>query len=139
MVHTAAGAYSWENVLQYDTTFRQLMATYPLRSWAKTYTQAWHLCMTEPLGRKQVTNLKTRGNFSGNPSAQKDWRDDCCWRFNKNRCKKSATECNFDHRCTYCGGWYHGAGVCQRKGKKNVRRDDRQDGRKTTSKHGVKN
>ena len=43
VIHRAAATYQWENVAFYDYTFRQLMATKPWRSWAKTYTQAWNL------------------------------------------------------------------------------------------------
>ena len=39
VIHNAAANFSWENVASYDFTFRQLMASKPWRSWAKTCTQ----------------------------------------------------------------------------------------------------
>ena len=50
VIHTAASSFVWSNVNQYDLTLRHLMAHYPSCSWAKTYTQGWHLAMTDPLG-----------------------------------------------------------------------------------------
>ena len=37
VINTAATAYSWDNVYNYDITFRHLMAFNPQRSWAVTY------------------------------------------------------------------------------------------------------
>ena len=43
------------------------------------------------------------------------WRDNCCWRFNRNgKCDRSG--CTFDNRCSYCGGWTHYAAICKKKG-----------------------
>ena len=114
IIHTAAGSFVWENVSWYDETFRQLMAHCPSRSWAKTYVQAWHLAMVEPLGAAKV---QTGG--AGKPAAgQHDWREDCCWCFNRNQCKKSGNECLYEHRCSYCGGWNHGSFNCRKRNKK---------------------
>ena len=44
-INTAARSYQWENVANYDVTFRHLMAQYPTRSWAKIYNQMWNLAM----------------------------------------------------------------------------------------------
>ena len=38
-INSAASAYVWDNVSQYDITFRQLMSQYPNQSWAKIYNQ----------------------------------------------------------------------------------------------------
>ena len=109
VIHRAAAVYNWENVSFYDFTFRQLMATKPWRSWSKTYTQAWNLAMNEPISKSMSNNNSNNSSSSG-----KDWRDDCCWQFNRNRCKKPAPDCHFDHRCTYCGGWGHGFHNCRK-------------------------
>ena len=43
-----------------------------------------------------------------------DWRDRCCWRYNRgNRCKK--WNCNYDHRCNYCGSYNHGRYNCPKR------------------------
>ena len=43
VINLAASTYVWENVANYDYTFRQLMACNPLRSWANIYLQMWNL------------------------------------------------------------------------------------------------
>ena len=110
VIHKAASVYNWDNVSFYDQTFRQLMATKPWRSWSKTYVQAWNVAMNEPITKSNFNSEK----FAGNKS-EHSWRDDCCWKFNKNKCKKSAQACDFDHRCTYCGGWYHNFLNCRKR------------------------
>ena len=85
------------------------MSQKPWRSWAKTYVQGWNLAMRDPI-------MKSQGNASGNAKGRRDWRDDCCWRFNKNRCREGLN-CHFDHRCTYCGGWGHGYFNCRKRKK----------------------
>ena len=111
VINVAASAYQWSNIAYYDVTFRQLMAFKPNRSWAKIYNQGWNLVMKEPLGSRgsyaqnQNNAQQSNGNQHYNKGGMKrDWRDDCCWRFNKNRCKRA--DCHFDHRCTYCGAWH---------------------------------
>ena len=111
VITTAASTYNWENVAMYDFTFRKLMATKLWRSWAKTYTQGWNIALKEPLNRNMaahITQSKSNNNTGTHNVKTKDWKDECCWRYNKNRCTRSTTDCHFDHRCTYCGGWYHG-------------------------------
>ena len=88
VIHNASMNYAWDNVATYDFTFRQLMASKPWQSWAKTYSQGWNIAlkgqanMIMPGGNqgkmKQGTNFQT---------AVKNWRENCCWKYNKNRCK----------------------------------------------------
>ena len=114
VINLAANSYHWDNVAFYDYTFRQMMSQRPQRSWAETYVQGWNLAMTDPLGNKNnLTGGKsfTTGSQGGNNT--KSWRDNCCWKYNKNKCHKP--ECNWDHRCTYCGGWNHGYYNCRKR------------------------
>ena len=114
IIHTAANTYQWDNLAYYDFTFRQLMAAKPWRSWAKTYTQGWNLALKDPVGLNKSFNHGNQ-NLSGNGKQQmKDWKENCCWRFNKNRCSKSNNECEWDHRCTYCGVWNHSFYNCRK-------------------------
>ena len=108
VIHTAASANSWDNVYYYDVNFRELMASKPWRSWGKTYMQGWNMAFNNSnvgyvTGSSQMANQygTSKVNNNGHP---KSWKDDCCWRFNKNRCKKEGVDCNYDHRCTYCAG-----------------------------------
>ena len=109
VINTAASSFHWDNVDFYDSTFRQLMSQKPWRSWAKTYVQGWNLAMRDPI-------VKSQGNACGNAKGRRDLRDDCCWCFNKNRCREGLN-CHFDHRCTYCGGWGHGYFNCRKRKK----------------------
>ena len=123
VIHTAAASNPWESVYYYDVNFRELMASKPWRSWGKTYTQGWNMAFNNS------NNTSTSNNWNGytssgptKQSSSRNWKDDCCWRFNKNRCKKSGNECNFDHRCTYCACWNHGFHNCRKRLGKQQRR-----------------
>ena len=114
VITTAAASYVWENMSEYDTTFRQLMAAYPQCSWAKIYTQMWNLAMKEPIIRSHFGNANKQnwGNRSASQS-QKEGRDRYCWKFNKNKCK--SRNCDYEHRCKYCDAWGHGFYNCYKK------------------------
>ena len=56
VINTAASSYLWDNVYNYDITFRHLMAFNPNRSWAVTYNQMW--------------NLSMRGSYSKEPRSK---------------------------------------------------------------------
>ena len=96
---SAAHSFIWENVAQYDYAFRKLMEKHPNRSWARTHSQMWSFFM-----RDHVSQSRGQG-ASG--SARKDWREICCWRYNKRHCSKTAQECKFEHRCSVCGSYSH--------------------------------
>ena len=121
IINTAAASYSWENVAFYDYTFRQLMERKPHRSWAKIYTQMWNLAMTDHISKSNNQNFNSYNNNNGkqnhNPQKNGDWRDKCCWRFNKGKCTK--WNCRFEHRCNVreCGSYSHGAFQCSKKKK----------------------
>ena len=117
VIHRAAQSYQWDNVLQYDTTFRRLMAEKPWHSWSKTYTQGWNLAMNDPLPRhnKGGPNKFFPGHGGNSDAGGKSWKDSCCWKFNKGKCSASAAECDFDHMCTYCEKWGHGFHVCYKR------------------------
>ena len=54
VINTAASSYLWDNVYNYDITFRHLMAFNPQRSWAVTYNQMWNLSMRDPLPKISI-------------------------------------------------------------------------------------
>ena len=115
-IHSATSSYQWDNVAYYDYTFRQLMSERPKRSWAKTYAQLWQLALRDPISKASDVSTGSSGSHSNQKSKIKDWRDRCCWRFNRTgKCDKQP--CNFDWRCSYCGIWNsHGANTCRKKG-----------------------
>ena len=120
VIHTAAAANPWDNVYFYDINFRELMASKPWRSWGKTYTQGWNMAFNNA-SANQSAHAVGYSNNNSNGKSNKDWKDDCCWRFNKNRCKRTGADCNYDHRCTYCAGWNHGFYNCRKRLGKNKR------------------
>ena len=113
-INDAAKSFTWECVGYYDYTFRHLMERKPNRSWAKTFPELWNMSMVEPV---------SRNNNNGNNGRKRDWRDNCCWRYNKSICKYGK-DCKFDHRCTYCGG-SHPASRCFKKGSSSRRSESR--------------
>ena len=116
VIHLAASAYAWENVASYDNIFRHLMSQYPDRSWAKTYTQMWHLSMRDPLPQR----FRSVNNSGGGGSGRKQ-RDNYCWKFQKN----DMGSCRFEHRCKYCDRTSHGLSTCRkRKGDRRELGDD---------------
>ena len=56
VINTVAAAYTWDNVSNYDVTFRHLMHEYPQRSWAKIYQQMWCMSMKDPVQKYQFNN-----------------------------------------------------------------------------------
>ena len=82
VIHTLSSANTWESVMYYDFTFRQLMASKPWRSWAKTYTQGWNLAFNSNFSANKVGNNFNRnsgngngnGNGRGSRPVSKDWR-----------------------------------------------------------------
>ena len=123
IIHTAANSYHWENVAYYDYMFRQLMASKPWRSWAKTYTQGWNITLKDPLvkyNNTQVQGGMNRQLSGGGKQFLKDWKNNCCWWYNKNQCNRSSGDCEYDHRCTYCGIWNHSFANCRKRQRKHV-------------------
>ena len=108
-IQHAASKYTWENVAHYDNVFRHWMAKNPNRSWAKSLTQIWNLALCDPL-----SSVRQNGQQQGKTGGKRDNKG-TCWKFNKGICTGN---CNYIHRCTYCGGTNHGAHVCFRKARK---------------------
>ena len=101
-IHSAAATFVWENVAVYDYMFRRLMAKHPNRSWGVTNTHMWTMYLKD--------HIPARGASFGSPAtsaSKQNWRDVACWRYNKNKCNKSAAECRFEHRCSFCGSFSH--------------------------------
>ena len=117
VIHTAASSNPWDNVYYYDINFCELMASKPWRSWGKTYTQGWNMAFNNYNMNSHGSGYINQGPNPGKAphGSSRSWKDDCCWRFNKNRCKKVRSECNYDHRCTYCSGWNHGYHNCRKR------------------------
>ena len=119
VIHTAASAYIWDNVAQYDFTFRQLMSAYPSRSWANIYQQMWSLSMREPLHRQQQyyqSPQSTVATSQGFAQGSKEKRKRYCWKYNKNRTHDA--DCKFEHKCKFCDAPSHGYYNCPKRQKR---------------------
>ena len=124
VISTASSSSLWDNVAEYDITFRHLMAFNPSRSWAVTYNQMWNLCMKDPLPNRGFTgrqSFPTHNNNSyqsnGKQSArkggtQKRKKPDYCWNFNRGLPCKYGKRCRFIERCSYCDNSSHGINSC---------------------------
>ena len=116
VIHLAASNNPWENVAFYDFTFRQLMASKPWRSWAKTYTQGWNLAFTNTGKAFSNANVNSNGpsSSSNNYKGGRGGKGNGNW---KNQCSRSSTECEWNHRCTFCTGWNHSKANCKKRQK----------------------
>ena len=125
IINTAASSFVWDNVANYDYTFRQLMAFNPDRSWAITYHHMWSLSMKDPLQRNHVprqvnyygghqekSNFKGSGNNNNNNAKKWTKTPDYCWSFNKGQFCKYGKNCKFIERCSYCDKASHGVYMC---------------------------
>ena len=104
VINSAASTYTWENVANYNFTFRQLMECNPARSWANIYLQMWNLTMRDTLPKN---NSYTEFN------AKKDWkrkgnsrRPSYYRSYNHGEKCKFEPNCKFIKRCSYCDGNY---------------------------------
>ena len=136
VIHTVAASNPLDNVYFYDINFRELMASKPWRSWGKTYTQGWNMAFNN----NNLTYASNNGNTQNSGSNRanggyKTWKDECCWRFNKNQCKKSGNDCNYDHRCTYCAGWNHGFFNCRKRQNRSNKRGGSSSGNGSSTSH----
>ena len=120
VINTASLSYSWDNVSFYDVTFRQLMDKKPHRSWAKIYTQMWNLALTDRVSKGGPAGYQGNAGFgqSGSSISAKrhgDWRDRCCWHYNKGKCRN--WNCKYDHRCSTkeCGSYSNPSFQCPKK------------------------
>ena len=130
VINTAASSYQWDNVYNYDITFRHLMAFNPQCSWAVTYNQMWNLSMWDPLPKYNskpgfshysgggVAAPKSNGGFNGNPMQVKRNKSDYCWNFNRGIPCKFGAKCKFVERCKYCDSLTHGINACTKLQKK---------------------
>ena len=116
-IHMASSAYHIDNVMYYDYEFRRIMAEHPERSWATINTQLWAMAMRHPIANKQNNSYQP-----SNKSGKTDFRETCCWKYNRNKCTRGAA-CKFEHRCSYCGSSQHIFYGCPKRNSKKESRD----------------
>ena len=129
VINVAAGSYMWDNVSNYDITFRHLMSQNPKRSWSKIYNQMWNLSMRHVLPRNPHNNGNglhydpqrryssgtgsgsTGGNNANNSASGGQRKPKYCWAFNRGNCK-DGLKCKFVNRCSYCDSSEHAKNIC---------------------------
>ena len=102
IIMEASQTFVWANIAQYDYSFRKLMHLQANRSWGRVHTQLWATNMKQhhPGGRNQA--------FGQNQNSSKpNWREISCWHYNQNKCNRTAAQCRFEHRCSFCGSFSH--------------------------------
>ena len=103
LIHTASQTYIWENVYMYDKDFHLHLSRYPKRSWSIILQQAWAVRLKDKL-KNGPTNFNSTGGQT---------RNEICKRYNKGKCLYSS-ECNFEHRCSFCFKFGHSVINCRR-------------------------
>ena len=82
----------------------------------KTYTQMWTLELTgSDQKRQNFDPPKKSSNGSSSIGKTANWKDNCCWKYNKGDTCPYGRNCRFDHRCTFCGSYSHPSTSCPRK------------------------
>ena len=76
--------------------------------------QAWALRLKDRI-HHNYTHGHDHGSGNGNYSNDKNRAKvpEPCRRWNRGRCKYGAT-CKYEHRCSYCFKFGHGASVCRK-------------------------
>ena len=129
VINTAASTFIWDNVAEYDFTFRQLMHSNPQRSWATTYTQMWNLTLREHINRNGSFGSygSNNGNYRQNNNSNNGYgggygvshngskKSDYCWKFQRNGSCPDGRECKWINRCKYCDGTNHGYNQCRKR------------------------
>ena len=124
VINQAASKFPWESVARYDFVFRQLMSKKPYRSWAKTlHTRLDADTVSrrgDSIGLVKVIWYRNSPTHGPSGTKQVDWRDNCCWKFNKTDNCPYGRNCRYEHRCTYCGGYGHPSVHCSKKVQKEL-------------------
>ena len=105
VISTAAQTYTWENVYAYDKAFRIHISEYPARSWGVILQQAWNMRLVDKV-RKDGGSTYYQG-----PNSNKR---DHCRRFQRGKCSYGLN-CIYEHHCTICKKWGHGAHICRKR------------------------
>ena len=105
VIATAAQTYVWDNVYSYDKAFRIHISEYPARSWGVILQQAWNMRLNDRVRRDAPSYSGGKG-YGG--------RKEECKKFQRGKCTYGIN-CIYDHRCTLCNKWGHGAHICRKR------------------------
>lgn len=105
IIRNASETYIWSNVYDYDKIHRRHMGRNPGRTWAKKHKDVWtdKVKIYRPAALSGASDVLTPGK-----------KRKPCRFFNKNgKCMKGAN-CEFDHKCAFCGLFGHGKYNCRK-------------------------
>ena len=118
IIHTASLSYAWDNVYLYDLEFRRHIERHPSRSWGVILQQAWTMFLKD---RNNYTP-NNRGHGVHNTQNQSGRNSTVskrlCFDFNQGNCTYGS-RCKFEHKCSFCLKYGHGAWNCHRATAKN--------------------
>lgn len=105
IIRNASETYIWTNVYDYDKIHRRHMERNPGRTWAKKHKDIW----SEKVKIYRSTAITPNSELLTPGKKRKP-----CRFFNKNgKCTKGAN-CEFDHKCAFCGLFGHGKHNCRK-------------------------
>ena len=107
LIYSASQNYIWDNVYTYDIDFCLHMSRHPEWSWAMILQQAWSFRLKDRLSL--FKDSRHNGNSSGKG------RPRYCIKFNQGYCEYGSG-CKFEHCCSTCGKFGHGAFNCRKGG-----------------------
>lgn len=102
-IQDASNTYTWDSVYKYDKIFRMYMEKKPWHDWGTPNNKYWN----KTLKKRDRETFSPKNYFNGSRQTKK-----VCWKFNKfGRCDRGK-DCEFEHRCGFCGKFGHHKGVC---------------------------
>lgn len=105
IIRRAADTYVWTNVYNYDKIHRTHMQRNPGQTWSKKHKDAWS---------DHVKIYKNAALMTGQELVNPGRKRKPCRFFNKNgKCNKGSN-CEFDHKCAFCGMYGHGKHNCRK-------------------------
>lgn len=116
VIQTASLTYPWESVFNYDIAIREIITENPNCLWGKICQHTWALEIGEPSNKTGVPAAAGQSKQAFKQAKR------ICWRFNKGRCT-FGEQCEYDHKCSVCGGRNHGRHNCYKRAKGEKARD----------------
>ena len=103
LIHIASQSFVLDNVYLYDKDFQIHMSKHTNHSWAIILQQVWMVRLHD-----RIKNVNNTGNDGAKKSSE------LCKQLNKTgRCTYGAS-CKYEHRCSYCFKYSHGAYNCRK-------------------------
>lgn len=105
MIEDMAGTWVWDNVARYDRRHRNMMETFKNRDWCVPYDKA-----KQELKVMHAMRASKKVGMQTGAKAKKE----VCRNFNRGKCDYGRS-CKFDHKCSVCGKFGHGASTCRQR------------------------